>query len=63
MKHRAPVLNTEIEQLRLDAEQEDADAQSSLGLMYANGAGIPQDDQEAVRWYRLAAEQGHTMAQ
>jgi TPR repeat protein len=26
--------------------------------MYANGQGVPQDDFEAVKWYRLAAEQG-----
>ena len=26
--------------------------------MYDNGEGVPQDDAEAVRWYRLAADQG-----
>ena len=26
--------------------------------MYATGQGVPQDDAEAVRWYRLAAEDG-----
>ena len=31
--------------------------------MYANGEGVPQDDQEAVRWYRLAADQGLAQAQ
>ena len=31
--------------------------------MYANGEGILKDDAEAVRWYRLAAEQGHASAQ
>ena len=25
-----------------------------LGIMYANGRGIPQDDEEAVKWYRKA---------
>ena len=25
--------------------------------------GVPQDDKEAVKWYRLAAEQGVTTAQ
>ena len=25
--------------------------------MYLNGAGVPQDYVEAVRWYRLAADQ------
>ena len=31
--------------------------------MYANGRGVPQDDIEAVRWYRLAADQGIAVAQ
>ena len=31
--------------------------------MYANGEGVPEDDAEAVRWYRLAAEQGNATAQ
>ena len=31
--------------------------------MYDNGEGVLEDDAEAVRWYRLAAEQGHSGAQ
>ena len=31
--------------------------------MYALGRGVPEDDAEAVRWYRMAAEQGHAGAQ
>ena len=31
--------------------------------MYGNGEGVLQDDAEAVKWYRLAAEQGHSAAQ
>ena len=54
---------TEIEELRLAAEQGDPDAQSNLGIMYHNGEGVPQDYQEAVKWYRLAAEQGVASAQ
>ena len=45
------------------AEQGDADAQFNLGVMYANGEGVPQDDAEAVRWYRLSADQGNAFAQ
>ena len=37
------------------AEQGNTIAQSNLGFMYANGEGVPKDDAEAVRWYRLAA--------
>jgi TPR repeat protein len=47
----------EIDALRARAEQGHADAQYTLELMYDNGEGVPQDDAEAVRWYRLAAEQ------
>ena len=31
--------------------------------MYAEGRGVLRDDAEAVRWYRLAAEQGNALAQ
>ncbi len=45
------------------AEQGDAFAQTILGVMYANGNGVPENDSEAVKWYRLAAEQGFAGAQ
>ena len=32
-------------------------AQRRVGSMYAEGKGVPQDYQEAVKWYRLAAAQ------
>jgi len=38
----------EIDAVRARAEQGDADAQNNLGLMYATGVGVPQDDAEAV---------------
>ena len=31
--------------------------------MYADGHGVPQDHAEALKWYRLAADQGHANAQ
>ena len=49
--------------LRVRAEQGDAEAQLRLGLMYFTGDGVPADDVEAVRWFRLAAEQGDNTAQ
>jgi TPR repeat protein len=45
------------------ADQGDAVAQHNLGLKYHTGEGVPQDDEEAVRWYRLAADQGLAVAQ
>ena len=56
-------LEQAIEQLRLAAEQGDADDQFNFGVMYDLGMGVPQDYQEAVKWYRLAAEQGNALAQ
>ena len=41
------------------AAMEHGEAQFNLGLMYALGEGVPEDDAEAVRWYTRAAEQGH----
>ena len=46
--------------LRPLAERGDAEAQYNLGVMYRNGQGVPHDDAEAVKWYRLAAEQAKT---
>ena len=54
---------TALREIQPLAEQGDAFAQLSLGLMYARGNGVPQDDKEAVRLYRLAAEQGVAQAQ
>ena len=33
----------------------DALAQFNLGVMYANGYGVPQDYKEALKWYKLSA--------
>jgi hypothetical protein len=53
-----------VESIRKAAEQGDATAQVSLGIMYAHGRrGLPQDDAKAVEWYRKAAEQGNATAQ
>src|SRR5438132_432724 len=45
------------------AEKGDADAQYSLGLLYAKGQGVGQSYSKAVHWYRQAAEQGDADAQ
>ena len=45
------------------AEQGYVTAQYRLGVAYGNGYGVPEDDVEAVKWYRKAAEQGHADAQ
>jgi TPR repeat protein len=45
------------------AEQGDADAQYRLGVLYANGYGVPKDYVQARQWYEKAAAQGNTIAQ
>jgi TPR repeat protein len=51
---------TDLQEL---ADQGDARAQSDLGYMYGHGLGVSRDAAEAVRWWRLAAEQGIAHAQ
>ncbi len=34
------------------AEQGDTDAQYILGVMYDRGDGVPEDDKQAVKWFR-----------
>ena len=31
--------------------------------MYARGEGVPEDNKEAVKWWKLSAEQGNEKAQ
>ena len=50
-------------EIRPLAEQGDPRAQYNLGTMYLNGQGVPQDDFEAVNWFRKAADQGFAQAQ
>jgi uncharacterized protein len=38
-------------------------AQYNLGLMYFHGTGVSQDYEEAIKWFKLAAEQGVVRAQ
>ena len=40
------------------AEQGYVGAQYNIGLIYANGAGVPKDDIAAYMWWNLAAAQG-----
>ena len=53
-----------VEGLTRAAERGNAQAQYTLGFMYATGfAGFEEDSGEALAWYRLAAEQGFARAQ
>ena len=55
--------SAEIAATRVKANAGDADAQNNLALLYGSGHGVPQDDAQAVSWFRQAAEQGYANAQ
>jgi hypothetical protein len=40
-----------------------AAAQTSLGVAYESGLGVPKDDAQAIYWYRNAAQQNNPEAQ
>lgn len=45
-------------ELEVQAELGDMDAQYAMGLIYAEGRGVRQDDAQAFLWLTLAGEQG-----
>lgn len=47
---------------RLAAEQNDPQAQFTLGYLYQDGRGVAKNGPEALKWYQRAAEQGHAIA-
>jgi len=61
-KRLAPFRGVEKSDLET-ADQGDSHAQSGLGFAYDTGRGVEQSDEEAVRWYRQAENQGHAAAQ
>ena len=54
---------SDFEKNKKRAQAGEAVAQFRLGLMYANGEGVPKDEVEAVKWCRKAADQGFAFAE
>ena len=52
-----------LPRMREDAARGDVGVQKALGGIYMLGLGVAQDYTEAVKWYRLAADQGDASAQ
>jgi TPR repeat protein len=48
---------------RADPEKRHASAQFRLGLNYLHGLSVEKNPVEAVKWFRIAAEQGDAGAQ
>ncbi|HSK46174.1 MAG TPA: tetratricopeptide repeat protein [Candidatus Binatia bacterium] len=57
-----PDLTQAMNWLRKAAEK-DPDAEAFLGWAYSHGEGVPNNDDEAVNWYRKSAEHGSAMGQ
>ena len=54
--------SSEIRNLERAAERGDADAQHSLGVLYAEGGSLRRDDAAAAEWFSAAAKQDHPRA-
>jgi TPR repeat protein len=52
-----------LSDLKVAAKRGDAKAAYTLGGAYHTGQGVPKDDIEAAKWFRLAADQGDIKAQ
>ena len=48
--------------LKKAAERGEPNAQYHLGDIYRKGLGVQKSNAEAVKWFRLAAKQGHNKA-
>lgn len=55
-------VNQETEALLVQAHKSDSKAMETLGDIYAQGNGVTQDKDEAIRWYSLASELGNDSA-
>ncbi len=62
----SPVTKTEppeLAALRTIADSGDSEAQNEMGVRYAKGIGVQEDDSEAALWFSKAAEKGQAKAQ
>ncbi len=60
-KKIAGIIN--VQELTIQAEKGDKQAQYNLGALYAKGAGVTQDYTMAHKWWLKSAEQGDASAQ
>ena len=54
---------THTNQEKEEEKARDAAAQNDLGVMYATGRGVAPSDEQAVAWFKQAANQGYAAAQ
>lgn len=57
-------LSSTLQEIKVLAEQGDAEAQHELGVIFEDGRkGVISNNAEALKWYRKSAEQGYTWGQ
>ena len=56
---RTPKLDGELENSKLQSDHTQKD-QLNLGKAFLHGLGVPKDTQEAIKWFKLAAEPGQS---
>ena len=59
----SPPIDMSAADLREQATQGVAEAQTKLGLLFYFGQGVPRDYTKAQGWFEKAAAQGHADAQ
>ncbi|MBR0069981.1 MAG: SEL1-like repeat protein, partial [Synergistaceae bacterium] len=52
-----------ITRLKSDAERGDVSSQYELGEIYRKGNEVERNERKAIKYYRMAAKQGHSAAQ
>lgn len=62
-ENSSTVSKSDIELIKILAEQGNAEAQDALGGCYYLGEGVAKDLKQAMYWWRKAAEQGFAVAQ
>jgi TPR repeat protein len=63
VNHAENLIREALPGIRAQVAEGAAWAQADLGSLYADGIVLAENDEEAVRLYRLAAEQGYAGAQ
>jgi len=61
--HRRGDFASALKRFKPLAASGDAASQYYMGLMLANGQGVPRDEAQAAQWYAQAAQQGYAKAQ
>ena len=60
--YQADDFATALQEWKPLAEAGDANVQAILGIRYYIGQGKPQDYAEAMKWFRLAADEGKVVS-